>query len=96
MTYRLSRKAEADVIQLYVEGVEAFGAAQAEAYLSGLERAFAFLAEFPLAARERTETMPPVRIHPYQSHIIVYVVEGRRITILRVRHGREDWEPAPG
>ena len=68
-----------------------FGADQAEAYYAGLAETFGFLAEFPKAARERPETRPPVRVHPYRSHIVVYVIEGDDIQILRVRHGREDW-----
>ena len=73
-------------------GARDFGVQQAEAYFAGLERTFAFLAEYPLSARERPEITPPVRIHPYRSHVIVYVIEGANIRILRVRHGREDWD----
>ncbi|MCC7267747.1 MAG: type II toxin-antitoxin system RelE/ParE family toxin [Caulobacteraceae bacterium] len=91
MAYRLSRRADEDVVAIYVEGVREFGADQAETYYAGLVETFLFLAEFPKAARERTETRPPVRIHPYRSHIVVYVIEGDDIWILRVRHGREDW-----
>jgi toxin ParE1/3/4 len=95
MSYRLSRKAEDDLIQIYVAGTRGFGAAQAERYYAGLETAFAFLADYPQAARERVEILPPVRIHPYRSHVIVYVVDDEGVLILRVRHGREDWESQP-
>lgn len=92
MAYRLSRKADEDVVGIYVEGARAFGAEQAETYHVGLTETLAFLAEYPKAARERTETQPPVRVHPYRSHIVVYVIEGNDILVLRVRHGREDWD----
>lgn len=91
VSFRLSRRAEEDVIQLYLAGVRQFGAAQAERYYEGLERAFEFLAAHPLAARERFEIVPPVRIHPYKAHLVVYVVDDDGVLILRVRHGREDW-----
>ena len=90
--YRLSRRAEDDIIAIYVTGEGSFGAAQAERYHQGLEQTFRFLAEFPGAARLRTDITPSVRVHPYRSHIIIYVAAGDDIDILRVRHGLEDWE----
>ena len=96
MAYRLSVKAEEDIVRAYREGGRLFGAAQAEEYYAGLERVFQFLADTPEAARERTEITPPVRIHPYKSHLIVYVIDaGNDVLILRFRHGREDWENGP-
>ena len=91
MNYRLSRSAEDDIIAIYVTGVHKFGLDQAERYHAGLERLFAFLAENPRAARERTELAPPVRVHRYKAHLILYRIVGSEILILRVRHGREDW-----
>ena len=92
MGYRLSRKAGEDIVHAYLEGARQFGPHQAEAYHAGLEQMFAILAAHPRLARERDEITPPVRIHPYQSHIIIYVIEGDGILILRVRHGHEDWD----
>ena len=91
MGYRLSRKAEQDIGAIFQTGFVQFGLAQADAYHEGLEKTFAFLAHYPRAARERLEIDPPVRIHPYKSHLVVYELDGRDIVILRVRHGREDW-----
>jgi toxin ParE1/3/4 len=35
-------------------------------------------------------------VHPYRSHIVVYLIDNDGdILILRVRHGREDWEGDP-
>ena len=95
MNYRLSRKAEDDLLGLYVSGSQAFGATEAEAYYAGLSPVFAFLADYPRAARERLEIDPPVRIHRYRSHVIVFVIDEPGIVILRIRHGREDWEASP-
>jgi toxin ParE1/3/4 len=91
MTYRLSRRAEQDLIDIYVASVEAFGPAQAERYQDVLEQAFDLIAEYPLIARERPELIPPARIHPCKSHIIVYLIDAAGPLILRVRHGAEDW-----
>lgn len=69
-----------------------FGLAQADRYHEGLSETFEFLMRFPRAAREREEISPPVRAHPFKTHIIIYEVDtGDIVTILRVRHAREDW-----
>ncbi|PTS84548.1 MULTISPECIES: type II toxin-antitoxin system RelE/ParE family toxin [unclassified Caulobacter] len=91
MAYRLSRKAEADIIDLYLIGADAFGEAQAERYHAGLEQAFAFLSDFPRAAPEREGLGRSSRVHPYKSHIIIYRLDGADILIQRVRHAHEDW-----
>lgn len=93
MAYRLSRKAEEDILDIYLMGAEAFGEDQAERYHAGLEQAFAFLSDFPLAAPERAELGRSSRVHPYKSHIIIYRLDGADIFIQRVRHGSEDWLP---
>jgi toxin ParE1/3/4 len=93
--YRLSQKAEADLIEIYMIGVHQFGDAQAERYHAAFEKAFAFLADYPRAARERAEIDPPVRVHPRGSHLIIYEIEDEDIVILRIRHSREDWVSAP-
>ena len=95
VAYRLTHRAEEDVIALYLTGIEEFGEAVAEKYQDGLWRAFAFLSDYPAAARERLEITPSVRAHPYNSHMIVYVIDGDDVLILAVRHGREDWISDP-
>ncbi|MBU1383478.1 MAG: type II toxin-antitoxin system RelE/ParE family toxin [Alphaproteobacteria bacterium] len=92
MRPRLTRAAEEDVIHVYLESARLFGRLQADRYLDGLECAFDFVAHHPLAARERQEINPPVRIHAYGAHIIVYLVEPDGVLILRIRHGRENWQ----
>ena len=49
MGYILSRKAEEDVISIYVHGLENFGELQAAKYHARLEACFEFLAHNPLA-----------------------------------------------
>nr|WP_255699324.1 type II toxin-antitoxin system RelE/ParE family toxin [Luteimonas sp. Y-2-2-4F] len=88
----MSRKAEEDVIAIFVHGARQFGLHQAERYHDLLDRAFGFLADNPEAGRERTEITPAVRMHPVESHIVLYKVdESGDLLILRVRHSREDW-----
>lgn len=94
--YRLTRKAEDDLIEIYVDGAAQFGRAQAEAYLAALESVFEIIAANPLLAAEREEISPPVRVHPHGSHIVIYLVDDAGdILIVRVRHAREDWMRDP-
>lgn len=92
MGFRLSRQAEDDLVHIYVEGAGQFGAKQARRYHRLLEKCFHFLAENPEAARERTEIVPPVRVHPFGSHLIIYSLDtDGDILVIRIRHGHEDW-----
>jgi len=48
------------------------------------------LSEQPEIARLRDEFSPPVRIHPYGSHVIVYETVKTGIAIIRVLHNRRN------
>ena len=91
VAYRLSRRAEDDLILIYERGIVEFGVDQADRYRLGLQAALTFLAEFPHAARERAELTRSSRAHPYKAHLIFYRIKGDDIFVQRVRSGREDW-----
>ena len=91
--YRLTRAASDDIMAIFVDGVERFGLLQADLYHAGLAAAFERIAEYPFAVRLREEIVPPVRVRRFRAHLILYdLVEDDRPLILRVRHGREDWQ----
>lgn len=94
MTYRTTVGADEDIAAVYVAGALRYGVEQAERYQDGLFTAFTLLATHPQMARLREEFTPPVRLHPYQAHMIVYIEDGPGILIVRVLHGRQDWESA--
>jgi len=92
MQYDISEKAEADILQLYVDGARKHGEARAESYWAGLFRQFVSLSYHPELYHERFEITPPVRVCPYGVHVIIYLVQTNdRVLIVRVRHMREDW-----
>lgn len=96
MAYRLTNKAVEDIANIFVEGVRLFGVEQSEKYHSRMEEVFQLLSGNPELARERDEITPPVRIHPYGAHLIVYVIQSDRdVLIVLVRHGHEDWLEQP-
>ena len=92
MAYRLSGQADHDVERIVTYGAREFGAPQAKKYHKGLTRAFEFLSAYPRVERERKEFSPPVRIHTFGSHVVIYVIEGSDIFIVRVLGGAQDWE----
>ncbi|MDF2370682.1 MAG: type II toxin-antitoxin system RelE/ParE family toxin [Rhizobiaceae bacterium] len=96
MGFRLTHEAERDIIGLAEAGLRLFGQAQARQYHEELFDRFELIAANPRMARERHDVSPPVRIHPFKAHLIVYVVEnGDNILVVRVRHGHEDWAGDP-
>jgi toxin ParE1/3/4 len=92
MSCKTTRQADQDIIDIYVHGVQEFGTAQVERYHQGLLRTFELLSANPRLARKRTEFVPPVRIHPFEAHLIIYMIWDDGILIVRVLHGRHKWE----
>jgi toxin ParE1/3/4 len=95
IAYRLSRRADNDFEQVYFEGLDRFGKAQADAYVRDLTGVFELIGDNPRMARFRYEIEPPVRVHPHRSHLIVYEEDSAFVVILRIRHARENWAEAP-
>lgn len=92
MTWRTTHVADLDIANIYAHGERTFGAEQAERYQNGLFQAFDMVAANPRLSHERLEITPPVRLHPYGAHVIVYTLQDAGILIVRVLHGRQDWE----
>jgi len=92
MRFKLSAEAEEDIIAIAEQGVRMFGVDQAKRYNDELFSLFDLIAANPRIARERNEIEPPVRIHPFKAHLIVYRIEDDdKIFVVRIRHGHEDW-----
>lgn len=92
MSFKLSVEAEEDIIAIAEQGVRMFGAGQAKRYHDELFAIFDLIAVNPRIARERHEIDPPIRIHPFKAHLIVYRIEDdETIFVIRIRHGHEDW-----
>lgn len=93
--YRLTRKATEDVRTIYRQSVELFGEQQAIRYHESLEQIFELLVHNPQIARLRREIDPPVRVHPHGAHLVIYKEQPEMgILIIRIRHGRENWQDA--
>ncbi|HWJ75257.1 MAG TPA: type II toxin-antitoxin system RelE/ParE family toxin [Kaistia sp.] len=90
--YRTTLEADEDIISLYVEGVRQFGVIQAEAYLQRLIACFDLLAEQPALGRRYRGLRAPVRLHFHGSHVVAYSDTDDGLVIIRVLHGRSNWE----
>jgi toxin ParE1/3/4 len=88
---RLSAAAQYDLVKIALDGLEKFGPYQVERYEAGLNKLMDQLAHNPNMAAEHTQYDPPVRMFPYQSHIILFRVDDGDIFVLRICHAREDW-----
>jgi toxin ParE1/3/4 len=87
----LTPEAEGDLEGIWVYTAKVWSVDQANHYIDDLVAKFELLAKAPFIARERTEFVPPVRIHRHQSHVIIYRLAGENLDILRVAHMRQNW-----
>jgi len=96
MHFSLSVEAEEDIIAIAEQGVRIFRSTEARRYHDDVFAVLDLIATNPRMAREREEISPPVRIHPFKAHLVVYrIEENGAIFVIRIRHGHEDWAGDP-
>jgi len=93
--FRLNPVALRDLEGIWDFTADRWSADKADAYVSGLYAAFERLAETPHIAPERSEYTPSVRIYRDEAHIVVFREETDHVSIIRIRHGHEDWASDP-
>lgn len=89
-SFTVSRAANADIRSIARYTQDTWGRDQRRRYLDGLNDIFEVLAAMPEMAAERRDFRPPVRIHHYEKHLIIYVITGTGILIVRVLHQSQD------
>ena len=92
MLLRVSAEAGADLDSIRIYGFEHYGERAADAYLAELVRSFDRIAQWPFAARLRTDIEPSVRLVPFGGHNIFYDLGGDVVEIVRVLHHSVDWQ----
>jgi toxin ParE1/3/4 len=90
--YRLSRKAETDLQQIYLYSFENFGETQADAYILELSSCLDLLTEQPRLGRVQPGKTEDRRAFFHGAHIIAYRITGAGILIQRVLDARSDWQ----
>lgn len=89
-TIRLTPQAEQDLRDIWQYGAGNWGTPQAERYFDAMYGTFQLISEFSEIARLRGELKPPVRLHPFRSHLIAYDVADDGIDVIRILHMRSD------
>jgi toxin ParE1/3/4 len=92
-SYRLSAQAEADLVSIYDHSEREFGEYQAEAYLSGLERIFGLLADFPGIGQAVDELATGHRRFRFQAHHVFYTTDADGVVIRAIFHAARDIRP---
>ena len=89
--YKLSKRADIDIANIYENTIQNFGLLQARKYYAGLIKQLEDLSKNPKSFRERQELPIPLRVCPYESHVVLYTIKQDNVYVVRVRHEREDW-----
>ncbi len=88
--YELSKKASADLNEIYLFSHGRFGRAKAEAYLLALQERFIRLAAQPLLGRPIDHIRKGYFRYQHASHAILYRPKVNGIIVMRVLHQRMD------
>lgn len=88
VSYRLSRRAEADLMDIGRYTLEARGEAQFVRYMDELESCCRMLAENPGLGRPCDHIRPGLRRIREGKHVIFYRQHAEGILIVRILHGR--------
>lgn len=83
-SYTLTERAEDDLLNLFLDGIEMFGLIQARRYKDEIERCFQLIASRPLMGRLAPSIGERIRRHAHQSHIILYEEAEDSVLILAV------------
>lgn len=89
--YKLTPRALDDLDDIWRYTAETWSVDQADSYIDELAGVFDAIVAVPHLAREYPEFSPPVRIHVYREHLIVYLTSADGIVIVRLLGGRGNW-----
>lgn len=90
MRLKYSQAARRDLRSIFIQSARKFGLQQAETYRDGLLASLAFISERPLAVPEYRNANRTVRVHRYQSHVVIFEVQEDEVLVARVVHGLRD------
>lgn len=88
--FSVSRAARADLKNIAAYTQKNWGAKQRRTYLKGLDLAFHFLAENPLAGVPCNYVAESLRKHQFESHTIFYEQVKEKVLIVRILHKSMD------
>ena len=86
--------AEADLSDIWEYTAERLSLKQAQVYASGMTQLLFLLCDQPEIAPLFGTITPPVRIHRFRSHLVIFTADGSTVEVIRVVHGRSNWAEA--
>lgn len=90
--YRLSPLAQADLDEIFDYTVEQWGVRQAETYVRLIYEAVETVAATPTVARSCEDVLAGYWRYPVGSHVIFFRPKPYGIDVMRILHGRMDFE----
>ena len=90
MRLRLTPAAISDVKRIYRESIKRFGIKQADRYQDGLAEILQVIAEHPRLNREHAQFRRPMRLHPYESHVVAYIIDEDSVAVVRILHAHQN------
>ena len=86
--FRLSRRAEADLLGIGKFTLREWGKSQAARYIAELETCCQMLADNPALGRPCDHVRPGLRRHEHGKHVLFYRQERNGILVSRILHQR--------
>ena len=82
--YQIQTEADLDIDEIYADGIETWGLAQARSYLLGLHERFEFLADNSNIGVNSDELAPNLQKFPYGRHVVFFTKTDTGVMIVRV------------
>jgi toxin ParE1/3/4 len=86
--YRLTKRADNDLLEIFIYGIEQFGEAQAERYQHQMIDCFRLLASNPRVGRMAETIGNGVRRHEHGRHVVLYEDAPYGVLILALVHAQ--------
>jgi toxin ParE1/3/4 len=86
--YRLTKRADKDLLAIYLYTVERFGQGQAERYTHDIKECFDLLVANPHMGRVADEIRKGVHRHEHAGHVIFFREDRQGLLVLAVVHRR--------
>ena len=84
--YRLTRDAQADLVEIRRYSVKQWGLEQSKKYVHELRQTIKILSEMPEMGKQRHEVGNNVFSFPHVSHVIYYIINNKQLIVFGVLH----------
>ena len=89
-TYRITPRAERDLINIGRYTLEMWGSEQRNLYLEAIEERFKLIAENPFIGQHRPDVKEDYYSYLQGSHVIFYLIRNNGIDVIGIPHQRMD------